>query len=333
MKTYGELFAGIGGASQGLKLAGYKGEYAIEWNQGAIDILKANHDINTIIHGDVNCINFEGLPEVDLLWASPVCCSFSGANHHRGETADDMMSAYAIIAASKRAHSVIIENVPAYKESSAYRAIRENLEMQGLVFRQEFILNASDFANPSRRTRFYSVMSREYVPSIAFNGDSTTLINKPKIVEKESRNWFTSLIDVVGKWERSNLTKNQVKSILEYNSFRMSYPHDPFAIDRCGWYESPKLIPSESIFPCIKSHPGHDGKNPKHGYGKIGSYRRQYDFVHEGQSYTISPQLLGVLNGFPIDYNWGDNRAQAAAGIGNAVVPRMAQIMAKMLND
>jgi site-specific DNA-cytosine methylase len=55
------------------------------------------------------------------------------------------------------------------------------------------------------------------------------------------------------------------------------------------------------------------------------------DFVHEGKSYSITPQLLGVLNGFPVDYDWGTNRAQAAAGIGNAVVPRMAEILSSCL--
>jgi site-specific DNA-cytosine methylase len=55
------------------------------------------------------------------------------------------------------------------------------------------------------------------------------------------------------------------------------------------------------------------------------------DFVVEEQMYSVTPQLMGVLNGFPIDYQWGEDRAQAAAGIGNAVVPRMAEILGRCL--
>lgn len=55
------------------------------------------------------------------------------------------------------------------------------------------------------------------------------------------------------------------------------------------------------------------------------------DFTYKGQSYSITPQLLGVLNGFPIDYKWGEDRAQAAAAIGNTVVPKLAEIISSCL--
>lgn len=317
MKTYGELFAGIGGASQGLSYAGYKAEYAIEWNQGAIDILKANHDINTIIHGDINCVNFEGLPEVDLLWASPVCCSFSGANHHRGETVDDMMSAYAIVRAARRSKSVIIENVPEYLNSDSYRAIKELFELDGLIFNREIICNADNFGNPASRKRLYSIFSREFV-----RGD---------LPQEFPTNWADELLKYRQYWVESKLTERQENAINGDRSNPIT--GSVYAIERCGYYKYPTIYNRLSSYPCIKSHTHHDGKNPKLGFGKIGSYRSYMDFVHECKPYSITPQLLGVLNGFPIDYDWGSNRAQAAAGIGNAVVPRMAQIMAEMLND
>jgi DNA (cytosine-5)-methyltransferase 1 len=331
VSKFATLFSGVGGADLGLTRAGFEPAYAVEWNQGAIDILKANHNIPIVIHEDVRNINYSSLPSVDLLWASPVCCSYSGANHQRGETPDDMRSAYAIIAAANYAKSVIIENVPAYKDSSAYRAIKENLELQGKVFRQELTLNASDFGNPSSRNRFYAVVSEQYVPSIAHDISAISPVSRPRIVEKTQRNWFVALINCVSRWERSKLTKVQDRRLAKEGWARWCYPHEPFAIERCGYYQQPKIVNASETFPCLKSHPGHDGKNSKPGYGKIGSYRRQYDFVHEGQSYSLTPELMGVLMGFPIDYDWGFNRAQAVAGIGNAVVPYLAEIVANLV--
>jgi DNA-cytosine methyltransferase len=315
IKIYGEPFAGIGGASKGLANAGYKPAYVVEWNKSAIDILTANHDVPIAIRADVCSIDYKTLPEVDLLWASPVCCNFSGANHQRGETADDMRSAYAVIHAARRSQSVIIENVPTYFSSNSYRAIKELLQLDGLIFYNTYRLNAARFGNPASRDRTYAVFSRSFF--------------KLKLPQEYQVSWIDKLIEYQEYWQKSKLTKNQeIASRLHCTNATS----DIFAIERCGYYKFPKVYHSRDYYPCIKSHTHHDGKNPKAEHGKIGSYRSYMDFIYEGQSYSITPQLLGVLNGFPINYKWGANRAQAAAGIGNAVVPRMAEIMGKMLS-
>jgi len=310
-KTYGELFTGIGGASQGLKTAGYHGSWAVEWNQGAIDILKANHDIDRVIHGDVCEVNYETLPEVDLLWASPVCCSFSGANHKRGETELDIRSAQAIIRAASRARSVLVENVPAYSNSDSFSKIHFALVNSGFLYSSTMTLNAADYGNPSSRNRFYAIFSRSPIQNVE--------------LPKSRSNWADELMKYQDCWEPSKLTANQQASI------DASRVEGLFAIERCGYYGTPKIIQSSAVFPCIRSHTSHDGKNPKPGYGKIGSYRRRCDFVYDGQSYALTPQLLGVLMGFPIDYGWGENRAQAAAGIGNSCAIAMVTMLAQLI--
>jgi DNA-cytosine methyltransferase len=319
-KTFATIFSGIGGADLGLTNAGYSPSWAIEWNQGAIDILKANHDIPIMIHDDVCAVDYYELPEVDILWASPVCCEFSGAKHGGGETELDIRSAEAVVRAASRARSVIIENVPKYQDSKSYRLIYDSLSQQGFCTRYSEILNAAHYGNPSSRSRFYAIFSRDQVESRSSfqSGRFTTA-------------WFDELHKYCDYWVGSELTRNQLLAIHEGNDFRMTYPHKPFAIERCGYYGTPKLILPSSNFPAIKSHSGHDGKKPKPGYGKIGSYRRQYDFVHEGRAYTLTPQLMGILMGFPIDYDWSNNKAQAVAGIGNSVVPKMAEMLASLV--
>lgn len=313
MKTFATLFSGIGGSETGLTNAGYEPVYAIDHNKGALDILTANHEIPTVIHGDVNTVEFHSLPSIDLLWASPVCCSFSGANHRRGETIDDMRSAYAIVHAARRSKSVIVENVPEYLNSDSYRAIKELLELDGLIFNREIICNAANFGNPASRKRFYSIFSRDFF--------------KLQLPVESSTNWIDELLKYREHWVESKLTEKQQTVVDGLSPLVMG----AIAIERCGYYGTPSVYVNRGGYPCIKSHTHHDGKNPKPGYGKIGSYRSYMDFIHEGQSYSVTPQLLGVLNGFPIDYKWGTNRAQAAAGIGNAVVPRMAQILGNCL--
>jgi DNA (cytosine-5)-methyltransferase 1 len=309
------LFAGVGGASEGLKAAGYHGSWAIEYNQGAIDILKANHEIDRIIHRDVCEVDYGKLPEVNLLWASPPCPSFSRANHKAGETEHDIELARAIIAAANRTRSLIIENVPAYRKSDSYSKIQFALINSGFSHSKQLTINAADHGNPSSRTRFYAIFSR-------------SPINNVQLPQSQSY-WFGNLLDAASYWEMSTLTPSQIKAI--DNAEIDPLICTPFAIERCGYYGSPKLISASLTFPCLKAHSGHDGKNPKLDHGKIGSYRRQYDFVHTGKAYALTPRLMGMLMGFPIDYNWGGNRAQAVAGIGNAVAVTMAQLLAQLI--
>lgn len=316
MKTFATMFSGIGGADLGLSRAGLKPVYAVEWNQGCIDILKANHDIPYVIHDDVCNVDYSSLPKIDVLWASPVCCNYSLANHKRKEEQEDFFSSEAIASAAQFANTVIIENVPQYYNGEAFKLLNAKLKAIGFEHYVNIRLNAARFGNPSSRDRAYGIFSHSY-----------TMLEIPA---ESFSDWFSVLLDYIPHWELSTLTDNQVKAIKEAGPDRAMYPHDPFAIERCGYYKVPKLISSRAVFPCIKSHTGHDGKNPKPGYGKIGKYRRQYDFVYEGQSYALTPQLMGVLMGFPIDYDWGCDRAQAVAGIGNSVIPKMSEIIAKI---
>jgi site-specific DNA-cytosine methylase len=318
LKTFATLFSGIGGADLGLTNASFIPQYAVEWNQGAINILKANHKIPIIIHGDVCKVYYSKLPPVDILWASPVCCNFSDAKHHGIETQSDLDSAQAIIRSGKNARSVIIENVPKYLKSDSYNAIKAQLKSNGFGFYQEIIYNAHLAGNPSSRNRLYAVFSRK--PQRQFYPELYKTLCPVK--------WSKTLLNYQNRWVPSSITENQQKAI---NWHSETLLETMFAVERCGYYKLPKIHNALSVFPCLKSHGGHDGKNPKDGYGKIGSYRRQYDFYHQGQFYSLTPELMGVLNGFPLDYNWGNNRAQAVAGIGNAVVPIMAEIISKLL--
>jgi DNA-cytosine methyltransferase len=324
MNTFATLFTGIGGADLGLANAGFTPSWAVEWNQGAINILKANHNIPTIIRDDVCNVSYSSLPEIDLLWASPVCCNFSGANHNGGEKIEDLHLAHAVVNAATRARSVIIENVLAYQNSDSFKFISEKLSWMGLTRRKSFGLEASHYGNPSRRTRFYAIFSEKEL-----SVDSYEIEDYLEGYESRT-NWVDELLKCRKHWVESELTDNQQNATNADRSKPIS--GSIYAIERCGYYKLANIYNSLSAFPCLKSHPHHDGKNPKPGYGKIGSYRRQYDFVYEGQSYTLTPQLMGVLMGFPIDYDWGDNKAQAAAGIGNAVVPKMAEIMAGLIS-
>lgn len=317
LKTFGTLFSGVGGSDLGLSKSGLMPLYATDWNKKALQIHRANQntDYCQYIHADINDLNFKLLPSVDVLWASPTCCNFSMAKHDRTEESEDVKFSSCIVEAARTSQVVIIENVVGYANSNSYALLANMLSCVGYRDVQRHILNASDYGNPAHRTRFYAIFSRAPLPVLDFT----------KYLKQT--NWFDAILDNRHLWEQKDLTTVQKRTIDK------SVLTEPYAIERCGYYGTPKIIPDTAKFPCIKSHTGHDGKNPKEGEGKIGSYRLAWNFVHGGESYAITPAMLGVLNGFPEDWDWLDNKGQAVAGSGNCVIPRMSEIISMEIQN
>lgn len=314
VKTYGELFAGCGGASLGLHRAGYYPSYVVEWNKGALDILTANLTVPNVFREDVCKIEYNSLPEVDLLWASPSCSSYNKAKRNAKEEQADLDCASAIARAARKTDTLVIENVDKYFYGQAFLGLKRTLTITEFDHFQSCTLNAAHYGNPASRERTYAIFSRQpftlNLPTKGWVPWSETLIaHRSMWIESKptERQW-----NVVRKLEQEGITKDMI------------------AVQRCGYYgDIPRVVFSYNHFPCIKSHRHHDGKRPRPGYGKIGGYLSFMDFYYEGQFFSITPQLLGILNGFPFNYCWGANKAQAAAAIGNAVVPRMAEILTK----
>ena len=87
MRTTIDLFAGAGGASIGLRNAGFHHELCVEWDKDAASTLVASGLPG--IHGDVrNLSHYDNLKHVDLMWASPPCQAFSIAGDRKGALDD-----------------------------------------------------------------------------------------------------------------------------------------------------------------------------------------------------------------------------------------------------
>ena len=87
MRTTIDLFAGAGGASLGLRNAGFNHEFCIEWDEDAESTLSAAGFPG--LCGDVRDLkHYEGLKHVDMMWASPPCQAFSTAGNREGALDD-----------------------------------------------------------------------------------------------------------------------------------------------------------------------------------------------------------------------------------------------------
>ena len=82
-----ELFAGAGGASLGLRAAGFTSVLQAEKDPDACATLRAA-GFTDVLEGDVRDLSFQGVGPVDLLWSSPPCQSFSNLGLKAGFSDD-----------------------------------------------------------------------------------------------------------------------------------------------------------------------------------------------------------------------------------------------------
>jgi len=82
-----DLFAGAGGASLGLRDAGFHHALCVEWDEDATETLWASGFPAT--NADVRELDvYKAIERVDLLWASPPCQAFSTAGQRKGAEDD-----------------------------------------------------------------------------------------------------------------------------------------------------------------------------------------------------------------------------------------------------
>lgn len=389
MKTCFSLFSGCGGSDVGMVDAGYNAIGGIEYHQPAADIYNANH-LNPLNVTDV--LDVGRIPNVDLLWASPPCLSFSIANKDRGETDRDIRLAkhIAMLMIESRPRSIAIENVRDYRRSQSRKIITEALENQGYTIAMS-VENAANYGTPSTRERLIIRASLD-----GLNQLHHTHTSNPKYMPLFPLptwiSWWDAIADRIEELPRSQLTDKQ-KSALEkqgflapllvdgagnnYNSSYTTRTHyhpahtitatiakhpirvlidlnnprggsytsltedkpahtitagsgikynfaTKILIDRVGYYGgTPKHYPHTIPAPTIRSSPSIDDK---------GCYRVSHNIWDGIDCLAADIRCLAAWQGFPKDYQWGDNKGEAGRAIGNAVPPALSKAVALSFN-
>lgn len=181
--TYIDLFAGCGGLSLGLHLAGWKGLFAIEKNKDAFQTLhfnlveKLNHfdweewlpvqpwDINQVItEYESQLRSLQG--KVDMIVGGPPCQGFSTAGRrNEGDVRNGLVQSYLHFVELVKPKIIFFENVKGFTqkfeknktEGVAYENhVRQRLDELGYDVEGEMI-DFSEYGIPQKRMRFILV--------------------------------------------------------------------------------------------------------------------------------------------------------------------------------
>ena len=160
------LFSGIGGLDKGFSDAGYEVVWANDFDKYAVQTYKANYD-NPVVCGDINSIDFEEIPDCDVLIGGFPCQPFSMMGEQRGfeDARGTLFFRIAEIIKNKiekgkKPRVVVLENVKALRThdgGKTFLTIKRILE-EDLGYKvYDQILNSAEYGVPQTRNRTYIV--------------------------------------------------------------------------------------------------------------------------------------------------------------------------------
>lgn len=161
-----DLFAGVGGFSEGARLAGCRVVWAANHWRAAVDVHARNHPDTEHACQDLHQADWSSVPAHDLLLASPACQGHSLARgkerpHHDAQRS----TAWAVVSAAEyhKPEAIIVENVPEFAKWALYRVWCETLNVLGYAM-APMILDAADHGVPQHRRRLFIVCTRSRYP-------------------------------------------------------------------------------------------------------------------------------------------------------------------------
>lgn len=330
-----DLFAGAGGLTTGLKLAGYRVCAAVELDARAAETFRANHarvhletaDIRNVPCGPL--MKKLGLKkgELDLLAGCPPCQGFSRLTKRNGATVEsdernDLVFEFIRFVAAFLPKAIMFENVPGLVRDSRFERIKSQLEALGYTIDAK-VLDANDFKVPQRRQRL-----------IVVGGRGRILVKHaaPERAKPTIREALSVLTlppgrsgDEIHDWpvHHSEYVQALIRAIPPNGGSRSALP----AHLRLACHS--KLAGFHDVYGRMRW----DGPSPTITSGCVNPSKGR--FLHPVEHRAITLREASLLQGFPPTYRFFRKHGKAAiAGmIGNALPPPFIAAHARAIRN
>jgi DNA (cytosine-5)-methyltransferase 1 len=295
-----DLFAGLGGFTQGAEQAGVNVVWcANHWEQ-AVQTHKANHPDTLHSCQDLRQADFTKLPDVDLILASPCCQGHSDARGTNKPQHDaSRATAYAVFeaACAKMPKFIVVENVPEFrnwgtktKKGIFYQRWVANFEDLGYTI-HENILDASEFGVPQERIRLFLTMALNREEPIVIKSP-----NLPKVAASTIIDW-----DCAQKWRNPRGLKPKTQQRIAIGRL---YNKGPFLIAYFGT--------------------AHGGRSLDRPLGTV-TTKDRYGLVDGNWFRMLNLGEYRRAMGFPDHYILPSQHKLALHMLGNSVCPAVAK--------
>lgn len=160
-----DLFAGVGGLSEGARLAGVHTVWAGNHWPLACEYFEANHRITPACQ-DLQQADWTQVPAHDVLLAAPACQGHSKARGKERPHHDALRAtAWAVVSAAEchKPALVVVENVPDFADWLLYPAWCQAMHTLGYAL-APMLIDAADHGVPQHRQRLFIVGTRSRHP-------------------------------------------------------------------------------------------------------------------------------------------------------------------------
>ena len=342
--TVVDLFAGAGGLSLGFEKAGFRTLWAADHNVAAAETFKCN------LGGKVECaeINTDtNYPRPTVIIGGPPCQGFSSAGMRKtGDERNTLVSVFAQIVARVKPEAFVFENVEGLLTSEQGERIYELL--QPLITAGYRIhlrkINAANFGVPQHRKRVLAIGGLGFDPTFpepthsAFGAPGAHLAGahllRTTTVEEAIRDLpqpaarapgrptdhYSGLIDAGRLHKIKALKPGQTMRDLPKQHWHESYPRRAYRRVKDGTPTERRGGPPTGIRRLRSDEPS-----------KTITGGASSEFIHPSEDRALTLRECARLQTFPDDFVFHGTRAARAMLIGNAVPPRLAEVVARGL--
>jgi DNA (cytosine-5)-methyltransferase 1 len=329
-----DLFAGCGGLTMGLRLAGFSVLGAVEIDYAAVKTFKANHRRVLVKHADIRDISPDQLRrelklrrgQLDLLAGCPPCQGFStlrtlnGAKRNR-DRRNDLVREMLRFAQAFRPKAIMMENVPRLRERKAFKELCHELQALGYLLNVD-VKDAARYGVPQRRRRLILVAGLGFEIGFARESSRTRTV-RGAIGRIKAPGKSRDPLHNLPEKRRSAQVVRLIKDIPKNGGSRRDLPlsrqlkchkkSDGFGdiYGRMAW---------ERVAPTITS----GCFNPSKGR-----------FLHPEHNRPITMREAALLQSFPRNYKFdvSAGKEAVAAMIGNALPPEFVRRHALMIRN
>lgn len=328
-----DLFAGAGGATQGLSDAGFRVLAAIEQDEDAAATLARNHPNTVVLATDIEEVcpkSFRsdlGLcpQDLTLLTACPPCQSFSTlGSGNADDPRNGLVAETWRFVREFRPAAVLIENVPGLASDMQWTVSKRQLRAAGYRL-SSWIVDAADFGVPQRRRRLIAIAVRRHL--VEFPDDLCDLV-PPSLISDTAH--ASDVIAQAGpidgsedEWHRA---RTPTSAVLE--RIRAIPPGG-------NRYDLPQALQLD----CHKRLNQSGRRNATSPYGRIPAEGPAPTmttrcttvscgrFIHPTEDRGISLREAALLQTFPRGYAFVGSYGSVERQIGNAVPVRLAHAL------
>jgi DNA (cytosine-5)-methyltransferase 1 len=325
-----DLFAGAGGATRGLRDAGFRVLAAVENDPEAAESYRRNHARVLLYEDDIRSVPAEGIAkaaglrpgDLDLLKACPPCQGFSSlAKGEVDQGRNDLVLDVTRFVTHFLPKVLLLENVPGLKRDRRLPQLIGEVERLGYSF-MVALLDATKFGVPQRRKRFILMGVRSDIQRFEPDADllkylPSTFLTSPKTARQALAHLarHSKTDDPLSVHRQSSKTVLARISAIPIGGNRFDLPEE----HQLDCHRKLKNRSAAGSYGRVKLDEPAPTMTTRCTTPACGA------FVHPTENRGLTLREAATFQSFPVNYQFHGQYGSIERQIGNAVPVRMAK--------